>query len=120
MYGRHLGVCRPERCISSISAAKSAKRAYSLQSERQTTYREDTNALQTSNVFVEILCVGSNIMTRGDGCFQHIFSRPVLEVGAVRDVDRPIVAMEGLVYLRIFQVVVLKLTFVSDSSRSKH
>lgn len=76
---------------------------------RLCTYREDANALQSSDVLVKILCVGSNIMTCSDGCFQYILGGPILEVGAVRDVDRPFVPMERLVYFGIFQVVVFEL-----------
>jgi hypothetical protein len=73
------------------------------------TYGEDTNTLETSDVLVEILCIGSDFMPCCDRCLQDILCWAVLEVCAVGNIDWSAVSVERLIDLRVFEVVVLEL-----------
>jgi hypothetical protein len=73
------------------------------------TYGEDTNALETPDILVEILCIRSDFMPCCDRCLQHVLGRAVLEVCAVGDVDGSTVSVEGLIDRWVFEVVILEL-----------
>jgi hypothetical protein len=73
------------------------------------TYGEDTNTLETPDVLVEILCIGSDFMACCDRCLQYIFGRAVLEICAVGNIDWTTVSVERLIDLRVFEVVVFEL-----------
>jgi hypothetical protein len=72
-------------------------------------YGEDTNTLETPDVLVEILRIGSDFMPCCNRCLQYILCRTVLEVCAVGNIDWSTVPVKRLINFRVFEVVVLKL-----------
>jgi len=72
-------------------------------------HREDTNALEAPNVLIKVLCIRSDFMPGCNRCFEDVLSRAVLEVCAVRNIDRSTVSVERLIDLWVFEVVVFEL-----------
>jgi len=57
------------------------------------TYREHTNTFESSDVFVEILCISSDFMPCCNRCFEQILRRVFCKVGTVRDVNGAVVSV---------------------------
>jgi hypothetical protein len=76
-------VCHQERCISPISAGKSATVIRDRVIRDQGTHREDANTLQSPDVLVQILHVRVDLMPCGNRRLEDILCRIVLEVSAM-------------------------------------
>ena len=75
------------------------------------TYREHTNTLEPSDVFVQILHIGMNLVSSSNGPLEQIFSSLFLEVCSVGDVYWTVVTVQGLIDAWIGEMVSFKLSW---------
>lgn len=69
-YEQHPDVCRLGRCIWPISVLMLTRGFHQFENCGYQTYGKHTNALQSSNILVEILHVGMDFMTGRNGSLE--------------------------------------------------